>query len=154
MADSSLVDVLVIGAGVSGLTSAILLAEAGVRVRVVAALRPGATTSAAAGASWGPYLVSDPRIIRWSAATLAALRRIAAEGDQTGVRLVPGMEAADHVLEVPDWARHGEGFRECTPDELPPGYVSGWRYKIPLIAMPTYLAYLEARLARAGCTVE
>lgn len=48
--------VVVIGAGVSGLTTAIVLAEAGVRVRVIAEEVPGAT-SLAAEAMWGPYLV-------------------------------------------------------------------------------------------------
>ena len=51
------VDALVIGAGVSGLTTAICLAEAGVRTRIWTARMSPETTSAAAGAMWGPYLV-------------------------------------------------------------------------------------------------
>jgi D-amino-acid oxidase len=47
-----------------------------------------------------------------------------------------------------------EGFRICDPSELPEGYVSGWRYTIPLLDMPTYLAYLQTRLALAGVTIE
>ena len=44
--------VVVIGAGVSGLTTAVCLAEAGLDVRVDTDRLPGATTSAAAGAMW------------------------------------------------------------------------------------------------------
>lgn len=45
-------DILVIRAGVSGLTTAICLAEAGSDVTVAAADLPLLTTSAAAGAVW------------------------------------------------------------------------------------------------------
>ncbi len=50
-------DVLVIRAGVSGLTTAICLAEAGCGVPVAAPQRAPLITSAAAGAIWGPHLV-------------------------------------------------------------------------------------------------
>ena len=43
-------DILVIGAGVSGLTTAICLAEAGLGVTIRTAALPGQTTSVAAGA--------------------------------------------------------------------------------------------------------
>src|SRR5436309_2871906 len=55
MANSDVL-VLVLGAGVIGLTTAVTLAEAGHRVTVVADEIPG-RTSLAAGASWGPYHV-------------------------------------------------------------------------------------------------
>ena len=45
MATARELDVLVIGAGVSGLTSAICLAEAGISVRILAAEPPQQTTS-------------------------------------------------------------------------------------------------------------
>ncbi|OIK28078.1 hypothetical protein VT52_008825 [Streptomyces malaysiense] len=48
--------VVVVGAGVAGLTTAVVLAEAGASVHVIAEQVPGATSSAA-GAMWGPYLV-------------------------------------------------------------------------------------------------
>jgi D-amino-acid oxidase len=50
-------DVVVVGAGVTGLTTAVCLAEAGLRVTVVAAAPPAETTSSVAGAIWGPHLV-------------------------------------------------------------------------------------------------
>ncbi len=136
-------DVLVIGAGVSGLTTAIRLAEAGYRVRVLAKDPPDCTTSAAAGASWGPYLLNDEQEKQWSRHTLDVLTELAGD-TATGVRLVEGLEASDEEMEIPDWARGVEGFRPA--GDLPEGYVVGWRYRLPLVDMQTYLGYLEERL--------
>ena len=147
-------DVVVIGAGVSGLTSAVCLAESGRRVRLLAARPPRQTTSAAAGASWGPYLVRDPRVMHWSTVTLTTLESIAQNEQRSGVRLTDGLEAAIAFVEPPNWALTVSGFRLCTPDELPEGYITGWRYTIPIVDMPTYLEYLLRRLEAAGTQVE
>jgi D-amino-acid oxidase len=146
--------VLVIGAGVSGLTTAVCLAEYGLKVRVLAKDPPARTTSAHAGASWGPYMVSDPRVLDWSVETLNVLTALAHDRPDSGVRLVGGVEAATFRVEAPDWARSVPGFRVCGEAELPPGYISGWRYTIPLVDMPRYLEYLEARLGAAGVDLE
>jgi D-amino-acid oxidase len=58
---AALTEVLVIGCGVSGLTTAVCLVEAGLSVRIRTDALPESTTSAAAGAMWGPYLV-EPRV--------------------------------------------------------------------------------------------
>ena len=55
-------DVLVIGAGVSGLTTGICLAEAGLSVTIRTAAPPGQTTSVAAGALWGLVRVGPPAV--------------------------------------------------------------------------------------------
>jgi D-amino-acid oxidase len=148
-------DVLVVGAGVSGLTTAICLAEAGLRVRVLAKDPLNCTTSAAAGASWGPYLLDDDRERAWSRQTLDMLTELAADEELTGVRMVEGLEASDEDMEIPAWARAVKGFQECPREQLPYGYVVGWRYRLPLVDMDTYLPYLEARLlATGGCRIE
>src|SRR4051812_23754300 len=71
-----------------------------------------------------------------------------------GVRLVHGVEAARDPMETPDWALGLPGYRECTPAELPSGFVHGWRYRAPLIDMPPYLARLEESVRAAGGTFE
>jgi D-amino-acid oxidase len=157
-------DVLVVGAGVSGLTTAICLAEAGKRVRIRALLAPGQTTSAVAGALWGTHMVGlDDRVARWGAITLAGLRELVRPG--TGVRLVTGREFTTAPDSPPDDGLQGggqpgdgraalDGFRRLTPDEVPPGYVTGWRYTAPVVAMPVYLRYLQDRFGRAGGQLE
>jgi len=147
-------DVLVIGAGVSGLTTAIALAESGRRVRIIAEYPSRQSTSAAAGASWGPYMVSDPRVLGWSRTSRFALEAIARERTDTGVRLVQGLETDVGDVEPPGWAMEIEDFRLCRSSELPPGYATGWRYTIPIVNMLKYLTYLNDRLATHDVRVE
>jgi len=144
-------DVLVIGAGVSGLTTAICLAEAKRSVTVATADHPLRTTSAAAGAVWGPHLVGmDERVARWGSLTLARLTELAAD-PATGVRLATGMAAFRKPQAEPgDMVGAVDGARPCDPAELPAGYAEGWWLTVPVVSMAVYLGYLVARLHRAG----
>jgi D-amino-acid oxidase len=151
-------DVLVVGAGVSGLTTAICIAEAGLRAVIQAATPPGHTTSSVAGAIWGPHLVEDsPRAMQWRRDTLSVLRELAAEPG-TGVRVVAGVQAdrgAPPPLEPPPaWLTELGPVTPCVRSSLPDGFTSGWRYAAPLAHMPTYLGYLRARFEKAGGRVE
>jgi D-amino-acid oxidase len=146
-------DVLVVGAGVSGLTTAVCLAEAGLSVEIRADRPPPDTTSAVAGAIWGPHLAeTGERPARWRGATLAALRELAAgpDGHAAGVRIASGIHVFRGSPAPPDWLAELGGYRPCQPHELPPGFSSGWRYAAPLVHMPTYLGYLRARFEHAG----
>jgi D-amino-acid oxidase len=147
-------DVLVVGAGVSGLTTAVCLAEAGRRTTIWASGTGGATTSFAAGATWSPYLVeSSDRVRAWSFETLQVLRQMAADS-RTGIALVPGVEAARVPVEPPEWRDGLDGFRMCAPDELPPGFATGWRFLAPVVDMPVYLDYLLDRAEAAGAVLQ
>jgi D-amino-acid oxidase len=146
-------DVLVVGAGVSGLTTAVCLAETGRSVEIRADRMPQDTTSAVAGAIWGPHLVeTGERAARWRRATLAVLRELATgpAGRAAGVRIVGGSQVFRGSPDPPDWLAELGGYRPCGPAELPPGFRSGWRYAAPVAHMPTYLGYLQARFERAG----
>ena len=152
-------DVMVVGAGVIGLTSAICLAEAGMTVLVVTAEEPRQTTSAAAGALWGPHLVGkDERIGRWAAVTLERLEelrapKLGASALAGIVHRVDGIAASAAAgSEPPEYAAAGS-LTPCPPDEVPAGYATAWRLSAPLIAMPAYLDYLAERLSRAGGTI-
>jgi D-amino-acid oxidase len=147
-------DVLVIGAGVAGLTTAICLAEAGRQVVIQAAEPPGRTTSAVAGAIWGPHLVEDSgRVTEWCADTLGTLTGLAGQPG-TGVRLASGVMAirsADAGPDLPsELAVMGDGIRPCAAAGLPAGFVAGWRYTAPVVSMPVYLDYLLGRFRQAG----
>jgi D-amino-acid oxidase len=144
-------EVLVIGAGVSGLTTALVLLESGLEVTVYAADPPHRTTSAAAGALWGVHLVgSDDRIARWSMVTLHRFRELTAD-PVTGVHHMRGLAAfLAGEPEVPDFAAGLTGLTVADPATLPPGYRSGLRYTAPVVTMPVYLDYLVDQVIRAG----
>ncbi|MGA5703306.1 FAD-dependent oxidoreductase [Peterkaempfera bronchialis] len=145
--------VVIVGAGVAGLTTAVVLAEAGASVHVIAEQVPG-VTSLVAGAMWGPYLV-EPKYKgdQWGQRSLEIFRELA-EDPPTGVRLTRGIEASRTAEAPPDWATTLPGFRPCEPAELPIGFTTGYRFTVPLIDMPTYLGHLLRRLDAAGGTVE
>lgn len=146
-------DVLVLGAGVVGLTTAITLAEAGHAVRVQAAELPEATTSAAAGALWGPWLLEPRHRVRpWAAHTLQVLTELAST-PETGVQLVSGNDVSPVEREPPEWFSLLPGVRPSILDELPEGYAYGVHYNAPLVDMPTYLAYLLDRLQASGVEI-
>lgn len=86
-----------IGAGVSGLTSAICLAEAGWPVRVWAAALPQQTTSAVAGAVWGPRPKEPVAKVRgWIEQSLHVFRDLAKD-PATGVRMTPALSVGDRI---------------------------------------------------------
>src|SRR4051812_12069856 len=146
-------DVLVIGAGVIGLTTAVCLAEAGVRTRVMSTDLPRETTSAMAGAMWGPAFAEPAdRALAWSRVGLDEFTRLARD-PATGVRITRGRMASRAVLaldDLPPQVAMVPGLVECGRGELPAGFASGQWARVPLIDMPRYLGYLTGRLTAAG----
>ncbi|GHF36993.1 FAD-dependent oxidoreductase [Streptomyces morookaense] len=147
-------DVIVVGAGIAGLTSAVVLAERGLRVAVWSREAPAETTSAVAGALWWPYRI-DPQeaVAAWSLRSLTVLAALAARPAETGVRMVAGTYAGAGPAELGPWAAGVPGLRAAMRGELPPGYGRAVRVHVPLLDMPAHLAYLQRRLAAAGGAV-
>ncbi|WP_411080314.1 FAD-dependent oxidoreductase [Streptomyces sp. cmx-18-6] len=139
-------DVIVVGGGVIGLTTAVTLAERGLRVRVWSRDPAGATTSAVAGALWWPYRIEPAeRVGDWALETLAVYEELAAGPDATGVRLVAGVHGGERFAALGAWAGQLKGAVEVA---------GGLRVTLPLLDMPVHLAWLERRLVAAGGTVE
>ncbi|MER5772639.1 FAD-dependent oxidoreductase [Streptomyces sp. NPDC001985] len=147
-------DVIVVGGGVSGLVTAVVLAERGRRVRVRTREEPAGTTSSVAGGLWWPYRI-EPReqVARWSVATLRVYEEFARRPDETGVRLVAGVMAEQPLAGLGPWAA-GAGVRAARPGELPGGHTEGVRARVPLVDMPAHLGWLRRRLEAAGGSVE
>ena len=119
--------VIVVGAGVVGLSCAIRLLEAGHRVDVVARDLPLETTSVIAAALWFPYLAEPPDLVeRWGGRTRAVLEELAEADRDTGVRRVAGSVVAD----------------DATVEHV-----------LPVADMPTYLRWMTARVESLGGTI-
>jgi D-amino-acid oxidase len=145
--------VLVLGAGISGLSCAVALAEAGVRVGVVADRAPRDTVSAVAGGLWFPYGTGrGDRALGLAEATYARYESLAGD-PAAGVELVDYLllEAAD-----PWWAAAMPAgrVRAARAEELPAGYPAGWVARVPLVRSPEHLDWLEARARALGVAFE
>jgi len=144
--------VIVVGAGVVGLTCAVRLLEAGRRVDVVARDLPRETTSAVAAAIWYPYrALPQDRVTAWARTSYAVFDALADTDPECGVRLLPGTEvlAADR----PDpWWRPAVPTLEHTR-EVPAGWESGWSFTTPVVDMGVYLDWLASRVAELGGTI-
>jgi D-amino-acid oxidase len=147
---------IVIGAGVSGLTTAVCLAERGCAVTVWTSVPPRQTTSVVAGAMWGPSFAEPAdRVPGWCEVSLRAFQALARD-PASGVRMVPSMTAGGGASDgpLPPQVRLIPDLRPCPPEEMPPGFDGGFRSTMPLIDMGPYLDYLSARLTGMGGEVE
>ncbi|MEH0574066.1 MULTISPECIES: FAD-dependent oxidoreductase [Streptomyces] len=147
-------DAIVVGGGVIGLSTAVVLAERGLRVRLWTRDPVERTTSAVAGALWWPYHI-EPKVSAraWALRSLDVYERLAGRPEETGVRLVDGVMGEQEPARVEAWAAGRlTGLRRTTAREYGAG--PGVRVRLPLIDMSMYLPWLRERLLRAGGRVE
>ncbi|MCD6639964.1 MAG: FAD-binding oxidoreductase [Nocardioides sp.] len=145
--------VIVVGAGVIGLTSAVRLLEAGYRVDVLARELPLETTSAVAAAIWSPYSAPQQHVVRWARRSYDVLADLAAD-EASGVVLREGTEVFRG--EAPDlWWRQAlpPGAGPDRETSLPSGYDSGWTMRLPVVEMPQHLRWLARRVEDLGGTL-
>jgi D-amino-acid oxidase len=139
------VRVVVVGAGVVGLTTAVRLRVAGLAADVVARELPEATTSAVAAAVWYPYkALPFDRVTSWSAATYEELRRLA-DVAGAGVRMREGTELLAPDAPLPWW-------RDAVPDLRRTS--AGLRFTAPVVDMSIHLPWLVERLRALGGMIE
>jgi D-amino-acid oxidase len=147
-------EIVVVGAGVVGMTTAIALLDGGHRVRVVSADPILGTTSAVAAAVWFPTHVGPlDRVLRWG-------RDAFEEFVDQATRRVPGVVLRESLALYreppgePVWAAAVGEVRDARADELPPGYPHGLRFAVPLAEMPRYLPWLAGEIDSRGGDVD
>src|SRR5262249_5049754 len=147
--------VLVVGAGVIGMTTALRLAEAGRGVRVLARERTPRTTSDVAGGVWFPFLGGGPeRALAWGRRSLEVFHDVAKD-PKAGVVWQEGIELfTAPVPEDPWWKDALSVFRRPRPDEMRPGFVDGYVFRVPVVRMPVYMRWLEDRFLALGGAIE
>ncbi len=146
---------IVVGAGVVGLSCAVRLLEHGHEVSVVARDLPLETTSAVAAALWYPYRAYPfERVTAWAATTYAELAALAArpEDERTGVSMKAGTEVLRSASSgTPWWASAVPELVQVTDPAA--SYPVGWSFVAPVAEMPVYLRWLLGRVEELGGTV-
>src|ERR1700753_3130470 len=98
--------ITVLGAGVIGLSSAVLLQEAGYSVRIWAKDLPPHTTSNIAAAVWYPYKVApEDKVAEWGERSYNVFCDLATV-DETGIKILPGMQLFDEPTSDPVWSSY------------------------------------------------
>jgi D-amino-acid oxidase len=148
------VRVVVVGAGVVGLTCAVRLAEAGHETAVLARDLPPETTSAVAAALWYPYrALPRDAVTRWAARSYDVFRELADGSPASGVRMRRGLELhRGPAPPEPPWWRDAVPLLETLPSTVT-GFPYAWRLELPVVETDRYLPWLRARLEAAGGTV-
>ena len=141
--------VAVVGAGVSGLTCAVLFAERGHRTAIFTEEMGPGTTSAAAAAIWYPYDAGpSDTTIDWALETYHTLLGLARDA-RSGVSIIElRMFSRTGDLEIPAWAIP-LGARRLR-SEIPAAFVSGFALNVPLMDTTIYLDYLALRFCQAA----
>jgi len=141
--------VVVVGGGVSGLSVALLLAEAGLEVTLWSREAPLATTSAIAAAIWYPFEAGPPdKVAGWAARSYRSFLALAAAGTP-GVELVSVRDLHTPAHPRAPWVPAMRGFRELAGAELA-GHAEGWEAEVPVIETPLYLPWLRAQVEARG----
>ncbi|MEV0717657.1 FAD-dependent oxidoreductase [Asanoa sp. NPDC050611] len=137
-------DVVVVGAGIIGLTAALELQATGAEVAIVTAEAPRDTVSAVAAAVWYPTKVdADPRVLGWGRRTFEVFGVEAATA-VPGVTMRPTRMVVRHDPGIPPW------WAPAIPD-----FTLGaaeWHFTVPAVEMVPYLTHLLDRFEANGGT--
>jgi D-amino-acid oxidase len=169
--------VAVIGAGVSGLTCGVLLAERGYRAAIFAKETGQQTTSGAAAALWFPYDAEPPdKVIPWALRTFDVLSDLARVSG-SGVSMIELHQLSRaREIQIPDWAialgaqavihsdpsvmssaRRAVAERrrevETSPAVTFSFFKSSFTLTVPLMDTTIYLDYLANRFVAAGGSI-
>lgn len=134
--------VAIIGAGVSGLTCGVVLAEQGYETQLFAAEPPSETTSAVAAAMWFPYDAEPAdRVIPWALESYEVFRELSGD-PATGVSMIELRQFSRSAeLPIPPWSA-AFNARANTSSEFV--------MTVPLSDSSLYLDFLQRRLIAAG----
>src|SRR5207253_7376916 len=154
-------NVAIIGAGVSGLTCGIVLAERGYRTAIFAKEIGQQTTSGAAAAVWFPYHAEPAKkVIPWALETYKALADLA-RMPASGISMIELRQfSRTGKIQIPDWAIPLGASAITSPPSVmssgvatslalvPSPFASGFSLRVPLTDTTIYLDYLATRFPK------
>jgi len=147
--------ILVLGCGVSGLSTGITLLRAGHPVTIWAKELPPNTTSDQAAAIWFPYLAAPrEKVDPWAKHTLAFFREHLVPNPASGCSLIMVRDLYAKPIEIPWWAGAVSGYSRLAAADLPPDYLDGFEVESVVIDTSVYMDYLVAWFRRLGGEIE
>ncbi|MDG4765677.1 FAD-dependent oxidoreductase [Solwaraspora sp. WMMD406] len=159
-------DVVVVGTGIIGLTSATRIRQQGLRVLLVGADPPERTVSAIAAAVWYPTRTEGTTaVLDWARRTFDEFAEQARQA-VPGVVMRPTRMLLRSTVDVPPWwgaavpdlryypiaepGSAGSGPADGGPAGRPDAVVAEWRCTMPTVEMRPYLRWLAERFRAAG----
>lgn len=147
-------EIVVVGAGVIGLTTALTLRERGHAVRVIGASTGAAITSSVAGAIWFPFW-AEPRdkVSRWATVARRWLVGLARNDASAGVDVL-GMLELDDQSRTPWWGEEIEDLELVEAASVGDaarhwnGAPFGWRFTAPRVDPRFHMEWLASKLER------
>src|SRR5690606_19376708 len=140
-------DCLIIGAGVIGLTTAILCREAGINAHIIAAHTSPRITSERAAAFFHPYgFAASSQLYQWCADSYQRFTQLEATTPKAGIAFINLREfhrSHPHENTTPWWAGLVRDFRSNSSP--PPPFAIEYRATMPTIDMRCYLPWLMHR---------
>jgi len=144
--------IIVVGCGVSGLSSGLLLARAGYEVQIIAKNLPPDTGSNKAAAFWSPYYANGDRVARWAKESYFEYEKLAQIPD-SGISMTKlhrfrkkdFADAEDWETAIPEGRLH-----ILEKGKLPAGYDEGFEVEVPLIETQIFLPYLMNEFRKEG----
>jgi D-amino-acid oxidase len=145
--------VAVIGAGISGLSTAYVLANQGFQVTVLAKAFSPNTTSNKAAAFWFPYHVrGDQRGIGWVATSYQYFKDLSVDPASgiSFIKIVKGIKA--DIVDDTSWIEFmpPNTCTEVPIEQLPTGYQQGFEANVPLVETQLFLPFLQRVLTDKG----
>ncbi|EEB07410.1 D-amino acid oxidase [Schizosaccharomyces japonicus yFS275] len=155
-------DIVIVGAGVIGLSTAWILSELGLgtRIIIVAKHTPGDLsieyTSPWAGANFSCISSSNPSALRWDEITYNRLVYLANTQKQSSVTLAPTREYWEHAqteTKIQSLGKYMKDFKLIPLEELPEGCKFGYTGTTILLNAPHYIQYIYDIVIKAGVHV-
>ncbi|MGH2582205.1 MAG: FAD-dependent oxidoreductase [Anaerolineales bacterium] len=143
--------VLVLGAGVSGLSTGVTLLKAGYPVTIWAKELPPNTTSNQAAALWFPYLCKPKeRVDPWAKYSLNFFKQNLLSDSASGCSTIRVCDLYDQPVGVPWWADAVDQYKRLAKSDLPSGYVDGFETESIVMDTTVYMDYLVRWFGRLG----
>lgn len=143
--------ILILGAGVSGLSSGILLLKKGYQVTIWAKELPPNTTSNKAAAAWAPYLCNPKdKVTLWGKNSLDYFGSEIAKDPKSGFIKRNTIGLFTDCREDQWWKDIVPGYKKVQASNLPKNYQSGYEFEGLVVDTSYYMDYLVTLFKKLG----